>query len=215
MERDNLDSTLNQRVDEMLRRGMLDEVRAFWLRFKGNPPHSSLAEAIGCKEFLKYFVERHASQISEVELKSAVEQVKTNTRRYARQQERWIKNRLITLLQSTPLREQWTHFIVFPTDQGSSALVNVGAALRMFFTTPSEKLKGGFEYPLQEEARIQAPVCQEKCNSCGLLVYGRGQMEVHLKSKRHRGALRRLALEKEQREVYGRELPPPKRRRGL
>ncbi|KPA80433.1 hypothetical protein ABB37_04666 [Leptomonas pyrrhocoris] len=215
MERPHLDSALNQRVDEMLHRGMIDEVRGFWAAFKGNPPHSSLTEAIGCKEFLRLLAEHNSSQVNEAELKTAVEQVKANTRRYARQQERWIKNRLIRLLQTTALKEQWTHFVVFPTDQGNGALLNISTLLQTFFIAPCDNVAGDLEYPLKEEVRTQAPVCQEKCAICGLLVYGRGQMEAHLKSKRHRGALRRLALEKEQREVYGRKLPPPKRKRGF
>jgi tRNA dimethylallyltransferase len=215
-ERVALDRSLDGRVDEMLRRGMLREAQAFWSDYKGSPPHSSLSEAIGCKEFLHLFADRGLSQLTEEELNGVTEQVKANTRRYARQQDRWIKNRLVRLLALSPLKEQWTHFIAFPTDEGSNALCNIGKALQTLFASSidSSTTGSGFHFPIKDTLATRHPVCQEKCDICGLLVYGREPMEQHFKSRRHRGALRRIALEKEQREVYGRELPPPKRKRG-
>lgn len=213
MERVTLRLSLDRRVDDMVRRGMLEEIWGFWSSFNGVLPLTSLSEAIGCKEFVSFFARHNSANITGEERKSAIEQVKSNTRRYARQQERWINNRLIRLLQLTPLKESWTHFVEFRTDQRSDVLSLVRATLQVFFATDSMCSTGELVFPLQEAAPVQNPVCQEKCGVCGVLVYGRGQMEAHLKSKRHRGALRRLALEQEQRELYGRELPPSRKKR--
>ncbi|KAG5473754.1 hypothetical protein LSCM1_04384 [Leishmania martiniquensis] len=213
MERKALDTLLNRRVDLMLQRGMLDEVRAFWLSSSGNLPHSGLSEAIGCKELSQYFSNCSSPLITSSDFERAITQIKSNTRRYARQQERWIQNRLLPLLHSSPLKESPTHFVQLWTEEGVDTLLCVQRTLdALLMASPVQPLATSL-FPLKQQPALRMPVSQEKCEVCNALIYGRGQMEVHLKSKRHRYSVRRLALEKEHRERYGRELPSPKRKR--
>ncbi|KAG5497287.1 hypothetical protein JIQ42_03771 [Leishmania sp. Namibia] len=213
MERNALDSLLNRRVDLMLQRGMLDEVREFWLKNGGKLPHNSLSEAIGCKELSQFFSSGDSSLITSSDFESAVTQIKSNTRRYARQQERWIQNRLLPLLHSSPLKGSPTHFVLLWTEEGVDTLSCVQNTLDTLLTASSVQPLAESLFPLKQQLGFRKPVSQEHCEICKTLVYGRGQMELHLKSRRHRSSLRRLALEKEHREKYGRELPPPKRKR--
>ncbi|TPP52726.1 IPP transferase family protein [Leishmania donovani] len=213
MEREVLDDFLNRRVDLMLQRGMLGEVKAFWLKNGRKLPHNSLSGAIGCKEFSQFFTSDNPSLISSSDCENAVAQIKSNTRRYARQQERWIQNRLLPLLHSSSLKEAPTHFVQLWVQEGVDALPSVQRTLDTFLgTSPVQPLAESL-FPLKQQLASREPVSQKECKICKILVYGRGQMVIHLKSKRHRGSLRRLALEKEHREKYGRELPPPKRKR--
>lgn len=214
-ERPTLNLSLDRRVDGMVQRGMITEVGRFWAEYEGNPPRTSLAEAIGCKEFFPYFLKYQSTAIPDDEAEAAIEQVRSNTRRYARQQERWIKNRFLRLLRSTNPAVHWDHVAKLRTNPESLLSQDIKALLRTFLTPYASVAANNFTFPLRETAATPAPVGQETCSICGLLVYGRGQMEAHVRSKRHRGAVRRLALEKKQREVYGRELPPPKRKREL
>lgn len=79
-DREVLYARINQRVDEMLRQGMLEEVRLVWE--KGEP--GTAAAAIGCKELFPFF-EGKAS------LKECTERIKQETRRYAKRQRTWFR----------------------------------------------------------------------------------------------------------------------------
>ncbi|MDQ0299215.1 tRNA dimethylallyltransferase [Salibacterium salarium] len=83
MDRDNLYARINQRVDEMVDKGIIDEAR--WL-FETFPPESQAAQAIGYKEFFPYFR-------GDCSMDSAVSQLKKNSRHYAKRQLTWFRNK--------------------------------------------------------------------------------------------------------------------------
>lgn len=74
---------INKRVDQMLEEGILSEAR--YLYEKQNPSLQS-AKAIGYKEFFPYFS-------GDQTLQEAVDQLKKNSRRYAKRQLTWFRNR--------------------------------------------------------------------------------------------------------------------------
>jgi tRNA dimethylallyltransferase len=82
-EREVLYDRINKRVDAMMEAGLLAEVA--WLY--QNYPDSQASRGIGYKEFFPYF----AGQIS---LEEAVDKVKQNTRRFAKRQLTWFRNRM-------------------------------------------------------------------------------------------------------------------------
>ena len=82
-EREVLYDRINKRVDAMMEAGLLEEVE--WLY--QNYPDSQASRGIGYKEFFPYF----AGQIS---LEEAVDKVKQNTRRFAKRQLTWFRNRM-------------------------------------------------------------------------------------------------------------------------
>ncbi len=82
--RDNLYRRVDTRVDEMLRAGLLDEVRALYAADM-LPESSTASQAIGYKEFLLYLR-------GECELDSAVELLKLSSRRYAKRQLTWFRH---------------------------------------------------------------------------------------------------------------------------
>ncbi|MBO4276851.1 MAG: tRNA (adenosine(37)-N6)-dimethylallyltransferase MiaA [Clostridia bacterium] len=71
---------INARVDEMMSKGLLEEVKA--LCEKGLRSTPTASQAIGYKEFYPYFD-------GEITLEQAVENIKRNTRRYAKRQLTW------------------------------------------------------------------------------------------------------------------------------
>jgi len=75
---------INHRVDLMLTDGLLEEVRSLY--DQGLKDAQSM-KAIGYKEFIPYFE-------GEYELEKAVELLKRNSRRYAKRQYTWFKNKL-------------------------------------------------------------------------------------------------------------------------
>ncbi|MBB4074119.1 tRNA dimethylallyltransferase [Anoxybacillus voinovskiensis] len=84
MEREQLYRRINERVEQMIANGLLDEVKALYDR--GLSDCQSI-QAIGYKELYAYF----AGTIS---LEEAIEQLKQNSRRYAKRQLTWFRNKL-------------------------------------------------------------------------------------------------------------------------
>lgn len=71
---------INKRVDIMLKNGILDEAKAAFLNGTGK----TAVQAIGHKEFFPYFK-------GEISLEQAVENLKQETRRYAKRQLTWFR----------------------------------------------------------------------------------------------------------------------------
>ncbi len=81
-ERSRLYDRINERVDEMMRNGLEEEVRR--LAARGLTEENSSMKGIGYKEFFPYFR-------GEYTLERAVELIKQNTRHYAKRQLTWFR----------------------------------------------------------------------------------------------------------------------------
>ncbi|WP_042350413.1 tRNA (adenosine(37)-N6)-dimethylallyltransferase MiaA [Bacillus massiliogorillae] len=84
MERDKLYERINHRVDIMMEEGLLDEVKFFY--DQGLRDCQSI-QAIGYKELYDYFD-------GSVSLNMAIENLKQNSRRYAKRQLTWFRNKM-------------------------------------------------------------------------------------------------------------------------
>ena len=71
---------INQRVDEMVKAGLVDEARELWQ----SPPMKTAANAIGYKELIPYFE-------NEMTLGECIDKIKQETRRYAKRQLTWFR----------------------------------------------------------------------------------------------------------------------------
>ena len=77
MDRDRLYDNINNRVDEMMAKGLVDEARSLY-----EIRHLNALNTVGYKEIFDYFD-------GKTDLEKAVELIKRNTRRYARRQLTW------------------------------------------------------------------------------------------------------------------------------
>ncbi|MFE8699171.1 tRNA (adenosine(37)-N6)-dimethylallyltransferase MiaA [Cytobacillus sp. FJAT-54145] len=84
MDREKLYSRINARVDMMMKEGLLAEVKAL---FDEGLRDCQSIQAIGYKELYEYFNHR-------VSLEDAVEILKQNSRRYAKRQLTWFRNKM-------------------------------------------------------------------------------------------------------------------------
>lgn len=82
-ERKVLYERINQRVEQMMSEGLLAKARTLFEK----APDAQAAKGIGYKEFFPYFS-------GEISLEDAVELVKRNSRRYAKRQLTWFRNRM-------------------------------------------------------------------------------------------------------------------------
>ncbi len=81
--RETLHERINRRVDDMVRRGLVEEAR---LCFE-QPNRPTAAQAIGCKELYPYFK-------GERPLEDCIEELKLRTRQYAKRQFTWFRRDL-------------------------------------------------------------------------------------------------------------------------
>jgi tRNA dimethylallyltransferase len=94
MDRALLYNRINIRIDNMIKQGLLEEVKE--LIEKGYANYQSM-KAIGYKELIPYFR-------GEVSLEDALEILKRNSRRYAKRQYTWFKNKMeVNWYELTPL----------------------------------------------------------------------------------------------------------------
>lgn len=79
-DRENLYDNINKRVDKMMDIGLLDEALMIYKEYKEK------VKSIGYKELFMYFK-------GEISLNEAIEKIKINSRRYAKRQFTWFKNK--------------------------------------------------------------------------------------------------------------------------
>ncbi|WP_010649189.1 tRNA (adenosine(37)-N6)-dimethylallyltransferase MiaA [Oceanobacillus massiliensis] len=84
MEREILYGRINERVDQMIADGLVEEVRNL---YENGYSDSQSMSAIGYKEFIPYFNGEHS-------LEDSIHLLKRNSRRYAKRQLTWFKNKL-------------------------------------------------------------------------------------------------------------------------
>lgn len=82
-EREQLYQRINQRVEKMVEEGLIEEAR--WLY--DHHPQVQATRGIGYKEFFPYFE-------GQVDRETAVEELKKQTRRFAKRQLTWFRNRM-------------------------------------------------------------------------------------------------------------------------
>lgn len=82
--RDNLYQRINNRVDEMIKDGLLEEAKFLFNKY---PQSKQLRTTIGYKEFINYF--NQTQTIEEV-----IEKIKQNSRRFAKRQYTWFNNKM-------------------------------------------------------------------------------------------------------------------------
>ncbi len=82
IDRADLHARINQRVDAMIEAGLIDEVKA--LREQGYTLETKALQSIGYQEIMHYLD-------GGLSLETAIENIKTNTRRYARRQLTWFR----------------------------------------------------------------------------------------------------------------------------
>lgn len=83
-DREILYKRINDRVDEMVENGLLNEVRNL---YDNNINTIPINTAIGYKELYKYFN-------NEISMEEAIDLIKKNSRRYAKRQYTWINNKM-------------------------------------------------------------------------------------------------------------------------
>ncbi|XP_065150626.1 tRNA dimethylallyltransferase isoform X2 [Paramisgurnus dabryanus] len=186
---DALDERLDKRVDEMLSLGLIDELKDFHQRFNEKKIKESsqdyqhgIFQSIGFKEFHEYLT---ASQdISQEELEKlkikGIESLKQVTRRYARKQNKWVRNRFL----KRPASNVPPVYGLDVTDVTNWETTVLTPALEIL-----ECLQKG-EQPSVQPIRVDGAETRNKrrhhmCELCDKVIIGDLEWTAHQKSKNH------------------------------
>ena len=82
--RDKLYEIINNRVDKMIKDGLINEVKSLYIKY---PDSMIIKRAIGYKEVIKYLD-------NEITLEEAIYLIKKNSRHYAKRQYTWFNNKM-------------------------------------------------------------------------------------------------------------------------
>ncbi|CAI4036561.1 hypothetical protein SMKI_15G4090 [Saccharomyces mikatae IFO 1815] len=195
---------LDDRVDDMLERGALQEIEQlyeYYNRNKFSPEQceNGVWQVIGFKEFLPWLSRKPDD--STVQLEDCIERMKTRTRQYAKRQVKWIKKMLIPdikgdiyLLDATDL-SQWD----VTASQRAIAISN-----NFINNVPIEQERAPEDLrDLLSEGETTMKKLADwthfTCNVCrnqdgkNVVAIGQKYWNIHLSSRRHKSNLKRSA----------------------
>jgi tRNA dimethylallyltransferase len=208
---------LDARVDKMMDAGLLKEVISINEYLK-NQENSGLSvdrtrgiwQSIGWKEFEPYLKELDSEMASQEKLgtlcSSSIERVQIATRQYARRQVRWIRLKLIHalseedsldglyLVDGTDL-SRWSENVSIPAIDITRRFLE-GNELR----PPRELSAAALEFLTPDASNHPDIGFRQKCELCHMTAVTEIQWQTHLKSRRHRGVVKR----KQKNEIRGR-----------
>ncbi len=96
-DRKKLYEAINLRVDKMVTAGLLNEVKSLYSKYNDRELHPF--KAIGYRELISYIE-------GEIPLTKAINEIKKNTRRFAKRQMTWFKNKPIKWFEVDPLNKK-------------------------------------------------------------------------------------------------------------
>jgi tRNA dimethylallyltransferase len=209
-ETETLRARLDSRVDKMLQRGLLDEVRTlhdYAVEHSAQQPiddSRGIWVSIGYKEFSAYTAALASGEANETELQAlkdeAVERTKIATRQYAKRQTRWIRIKLLQALQAAHATSSL--YLLDGTsiaDFEAKVLSPAADVTRTFLSgEPMPEPKDMSEAAAEvltaaaatqgSESATPTPKkwLRQKCELCGVTCVTEKQWEAHARSRAHR-----------------------------
>ncbi|KAG4417850.1 hypothetical protein IFR04_008987 [Cadophora malorum] len=218
-----LKKRLDARIDKMLGSGLLDEVKSME-SFLQKQAISGIEidrtrgiwVSIGYKEFEPYLKMLNSVTASASEVQKSyelsVEQTKSATRQYAKQQVRWIRLKLIPALAEVDAQDRLYLMDGSDVSRFSETVSQPAIEISKSFLEADERIPP-FEV-CAAAAQILNPDdsvepkdtnFRQECELCHTVVVTDAQWQIHLKSRRHRA----LVKKKQKNERSGRFRPPP------
>ncbi|KAI8942967.1 hypothetical protein NX059_001006 [Plenodomus lindquistii] len=228
--KDVLYARLNGRVDKMLKRGLLSEVRQLseYRQREDSVAGSAIDTSrgiwvsIGYKEFLEYQQASSAGAIiSEEELatlkQAAIERTQAATRQYANRQIKWIRIKLLNALicadakSSTFLVDgsdlsKWEEHVINPATTITEQFLS-GQTLptpSSLSSTAADMLTPSRDYDLSQRPDLWE---RKVCDFCGTVAVTENDWTLHIRSRAHRKA---VGAKKKQDHI--RDTPPMNRK---
>lgn len=193
---DILDKILDERIDEMIGRGLIAELEKFHEDYNkqrlkdGVEPEydKGIFQSIGFKEFHRYLTLDDATKGSpdgEKVLKRAIDAMKYSTRKYAKRQLKWIRRRF---LQSGTRELPAIFKLDTAFDEATWDTQVRGPAFEIVENFISEKPMSEFVSSLRKHPEEQPTVnepAKYHCDQCDRTFIGSHNIQTHLKSRTH------------------------------
>ncbi|XP_075765123.1 tRNA dimethylallyltransferase isoform X2 [Pelodiscus sinensis] len=184
-----LDERLDKRVDAMLAAGLLEELLDFHQRYNQQKVaedcqdyQHGIFQSIGFKEFHEYLItEGKCPKETSAQLQEkGIQALKRVTKKYARKQNKWVRNRFLTRpgphvppvygLEVTDL-SQWDENVLKPALQIVESFIQG-------------------QQPLAEPVKMESKMLEDKwshhmCELCDKIIIGDREWAAHTKSKTH------------------------------
>ena len=216
-----LANRIDERLQCMLKQGAVDEFKALYdlecrlEKNRGQPVDLSggIFKAIGYKEFRAYFKEDKSDAVA---YQKAVQGMELATIRYAKNQNKWIRNTLIPLCQNQAVED----VAIYALDTSDVQKWNdeiLGVSLKVlqefYDGTPidpmttsniaSSLLTPRKDYLLSSRPDLwEMNVCEHCSRKGSNMVFNtRADWETHLQSRRHRNVMRKTARRNEWRPI--------------
>ncbi|XP_064327216.1 tRNA dimethylallyltransferase isoform X2 [Phalacrocorax carbo] len=184
-----LDQRLEKRVDDMLAAGLLEELRDFHRRYNQEKVAENrqdyqhgIFQSIGFKEFHEYLVSEGncSPETSALLLQKGIQALKQVTKRYARRQNKWVRNRFLRRpgpnvppvygLEVSDL-VRWEEDVLKPA-------LEIVESFIQGREPPAEPVK--MEYDINENKRSH-----RMCDLCDRVIIGDREWAAHTRSKSH------------------------------
>ncbi|KAL8771338.1 MAG: hypothetical protein Q9209_003244 [Squamulea sp. 1 TL-2023] len=201
---DKLSARLDQRVEQMVDNGLIEEVQSMQARLQTlersrTPVDSSkgIWTAIGFKELLPYVsgcgatgAKLNATRSEELK-KQGIALTKTATRQYAKQQQKWIRGKFLRALKEMDALGKLifldgTELPQWPQNVEAIATDAVSAFLR------GESLPGSAAPPTVDRdiltPKVKMQIRARYCETCNITVMTQQEWDAHPRSKKHRKA---------------------------
>ncbi|KAG4440241.1 hypothetical protein IFR05_004260 [Cadophora sp. M221] len=219
-----LKKRLDARIDKMVGAGLLDEVKSMEVFLEKQAISGVEVDrtrgiwvSIGYKEFKPYFQALDSGSASANSVQRAyelsIEQTKTATRQYSRQQVRWIRLKLIPALSDVDAQERL--YLVDGSDVSrfSETVSQPAIGIAESFLNGAERIAprdvstAAAQILDPEKLPVEAkdPHFRQECEICHMVAVTDIQWQTHLKSRRHRA----LVKKKKKNERSGRFRSPP------
>ena len=207
---DILNPRLDARVEEMIEKGMFEEMRILLDKVGDGTVVGTdsnytrgILQAIGFKEFDHYFrlLKENAPEKSiEDAKKMGIEHMKLATRQYARKQVHWLKNKLSPMIIENQENNSAVIYLIDASDLTKlPSIINSATVLVQDFLdgkspAPVDTLDfSNLKQELLNQMKIQhewdhyeCDVCIDRKTSRHKRIHGKRQWELHLKSSSHR-----------------------------
>ncbi|XP_058573899.1 tRNA dimethylallyltransferase isoform X1 [Neofelis nebulosa] len=184
-----LDERLDKRVDDMLAAGLLDELRDFHRRYNqkkvaenSQDYQHGIFQSIGFKEFHEYLVTegKCTPETSNQLLKKGIESLKQVTKRYARKQNRWVKNRFLN--RPGPSVPPVYGLEVSDVSKWEESVLEPALEIVQSFIQGHKPLAAPVKMPCNEMENKRS---YHMCDLCDRIIIGDREWAAHIKSKSH------------------------------
>ncbi|XP_028368265.1 tRNA dimethylallyltransferase isoform X1 [Phyllostomus discolor] len=184
-----LDKRLDKRVDDMLAAGLLDELRGFHRRYNqekvaenSQDYQHGIFQSIGFKEFHEYLITegKCTPETSNQLLKKGIEALKQVTKRYARKQNRWVKNRFLS--RPGPSVPPVYGLEVSDVSKWEESVLEPALEIVRSFIQGRKPAAAPVRMPHDETENKRS---YHMCDLCDRIIIGDREWAAHIKSKSH------------------------------